>query len=101
MLISVCVNACAWLHIYKQCNVAELIYLHSVNVRPAHATAAVNEEYELAVDFPQVRADRLEVRAEVDHDHGVVEDVFMESSVNDIYLMKDQEKEGLWLTKRT
>lgn len=67
-------------------------HLHSFNVAPAHAAAAVNEEYEFAVDLPQVRADRFEVRAEVDHDHRVVEDVFMESSVNDIYLKRKQEK---------
>lgn len=53
------------------------------------------------MDLPQVRADRLEVRAEVDHDHGVVEDVFVESSVNDIYLKRDREIEGLWLNERT
>lgn len=47
------------------------------------------------MDLPQVRADGLEVRAEVDHDHRVVEDVFMESSVNDIYLKRKQEKWSL------
>lgn len=35
----------------------QLKYLHSVNICPAHAAAAVNEEDELAVDLPQVRAD--------------------------------------------
>lgn len=80
------------LPIYQHHNVAELEYLHSFNVAPAHAAAAVNEEYEFAVDLPQVRADRFEVRAEVDHDHRVVEDVFMESSVNDIYLKRKQKK---------
>lgn len=42
-----------------------LKYLHTVDVDPAHAAAAVNEEDKLAVNHPQVRADRLEVRAEV------------------------------------
>lgn len=63
-----------------------LKYLHAVDVNPAHAAAAVNEEDKLAVNLPQVWADRLEVGAKVQHDHRVVEDVLMESSVNDIYL---------------
>lgn len=61
-------------------------YLHTVNVDPAHAAAAVNEEDKLAVNLPQVWADRLEVRAKVQHDHRVVEDVLMKSPVNYIYL---------------
>lgn len=65
-------------------------YLHAVDVDPAHAAAAVNEEDKLAVNLPQVRADRLEVGAEVKHDHGVVEDVFVKSSVNDINLEKNR-----------
>lgn len=67
-----------------------LKYLHTVDVDPAHAAAAVNEEDKLAVNLPQVRADRLEVGAEVKHDHGVVEDVFVKSSVNDINLEKNR-----------
>lgn len=80
------------LRMYKHHNVAELEYLHSFNVAPTHAAAAVNQEYEFAVDLPQVRADWFEVRAEVDHDHRVVEDVLMESPVNDIYLKRKQVK---------
>lgn len=72
----------------------KLEYLHSFNVAPTHAAAAVNEENEFAVDLPQVGADGFEVRAEVDHDHRVVEDVFVESPVNDIDLERKQEK---WL----
>lgn len=63
-------------------------YLHTVDVNAAHAAAAVNEEDKLAVNLPQVGADGLEVRAEVQHDHRVVEDVLMEPPVNDIYLEK-------------
>lgn len=49
---------CMWqLRMYKHHNVAELEYLHSFNVAPTHAAAAVNQEYEFAVDLPQVRAD--------------------------------------------
>lgn len=72
-----------------------LNYLHTVDVSPAHAAAAVDEEDKLAVNFPQVWADRLEFRAKVQHDHRVVEDVFMESSVNDIYLEKIYNQEHL------
>lgn len=64
-------------------------YLHTVDVNTTHAATAVNEEDELAVHLPQIRADWLEVRTEVQHDHGVVEDVLMESPVNDIYLHRE------------
>lgn len=65
-----------------------LKYLHAVDVNPAHAAAAVNEEDKLAVNLPQVCADGLEFRAKVQHDHRVVEDVLMEPSVNDVHLEK-------------
>lgn len=61
-------------------------YLDTVDVNSAHAAAAVNEKDELAVNLPQVWADGLEVRAKVQHDHGVVEDVLVESPVNYSYL---------------
>lgn len=73
-----------------------LKYLHAVDVNPAHAAAAVNEEDKLAVNLPQVWADRLEVGAKVQHDHRVVEDVLMESSVNDIYLEKNKKSKKKW-----
>ena len=69
-----------------------LKYLHTVDVDPTHAAAAVDEEDELAVNLPQVRADGLEVGAEVQHDHGVVEDVLMEPSVDDIYLQRRRDR---------
>lgn len=80
------------LHVYPHREVGGLKYLHSFDVPPAHAAAAVDEEYEFAVDLPQVRADGFEVRAEVDHDHRVVEDVFMQPPVNDVYLERRREK---------
>ena len=72
-----------------------LNYLHAVDVDPAHAAAAVDEEDEFSVHLPQVGADGLEVRAEVQHDHGVVEDVLMEPPVNHVHLERhgNQRKE--------
>lgn len=52
-------------------------YLHTIDFASAHAAAAVNQEDKFAMNFPQVRADRFEVRAKVQHDHRIVEDVFM------------------------
>lgn len=76
------------LHLHKKCNTKlRLKYLHVVNVNPTHAAAAINEEDKFAVNLPQVRADRFEVWTKVQHDHGVVEDVLMESPVYDIYLI--------------
>lgn len=67
-----------------------LKYLHTVDVHAAHAAAAVNEEDKLAVNLPQVGADGLEVGTEVQHDHRVVEDVFVEAPVDNIHLEKGQ-----------
>lgn len=67
-------------------------YLHAVNVNPTHAAAAVDEEDKLAVNLPQVWADGFELWTKIQHDHRVVEDVFMESPVNDIYLKIGVEK---------
>lgn len=61
-------------------------HLDTVDVDAAHAATAINEEDEFAVNFAQVRADGLEVRAEVEHDHRVVEDVLMEAPADDVHL---------------
>lgn len=90
MLQFICKSAYVCSCIYARNTTAytrlRLKYLHTVDVNPAHAAAAVNEEDKLAMNLPQVRANRLEVWAKVQHDHRVVEDVLMESPVNDIYL---------------
>lgn len=64
----------------------EASYLNSIDVDPAHASTAVNEEDEFPLDAPQVRGRRAEVWAEVEHDHGVVKDVFMKPLPNDVHL---------------
>lgn len=64
----------------------EASYLNSIDVDPAHASTAVNEEDEFALDAPQVRGRRAEVWAEVEHDYGVVEDVFMKPLPNNVHL---------------
>lgn len=64
----------------------EASYLNSIDVDPAHASTAVNEEDEFPLDAPQVRGCRAEVWAEVEHDHGVVKDVFMKPLLNDVHL---------------
>lgn len=61
-------------------------HLDTVDVDAAHATTAIDEEDEFAVNFAQVRADGLEVGTEVEHNHGVVEDVLMEASADDVHL---------------
>lgn len=61
-------------------------YLYTVDVDPTHAATAVNEEDELSVNLPQVGANGLEIGAKVEHAHRVVEDVLVESPVNDINL---------------
>lgn len=65
-------------------------HLDTVDVDAAHAATAVDEEDEFAMDPPQVGADRLEVGAEVEHDHRVVEDVLVEAPANDIHLENHQ-----------
>lgn len=55
---------------------------------PAHAAAPVNEEDELPVGLSQARLDRLEVGTEVEHDDGVVGNVFVEAFSNDFCLEK-------------
>lgn len=79
-------NVCSQITFIATHGALRLKYLHTVDVDPAHAAAAVNKEDEFAVNLPQVRANGLEVRAEVKHNHRVVEDILMESLVNYIYL---------------
>lgn len=73
----------------------EAFDLDTVDVGAAHAAAAIDEEDEFAVNFAQVRAEGLEVRAEVEHDHGVVEDVLVEASADDVDL-ENKHSPGRW-----
>lgn len=61
-------------------------YLDTVNVGPTHAAAPVNEEDELPMGLSQVRLDRLEVRAEVEHDDRMVGNVLVEAFPDDFCL---------------
>ncbi len=65
---------------------AKALYLNSSDVDPTHASTAVNEEDEFPLNAPQVRGRRAEVWAEVQHDHRVVEDVFMEPLLDYFHL---------------
>lgn len=78
-----------------------ILHLHAVDVNPTHAATAINEEDELAMDLPQIWSDWLKVRTEVQRDHRVVEDVFMESPVNYVHLYRRDIKGGIRLDKRS
>lgn len=63
-------------------------YLDAVDIHAAHASAAVYEEDKLSLGFPEVWLDGPQVRAEVEHDDGVVGDVLVQSLPDDFRLQE-------------
>lgn len=61
-------------------------YLDAGDVHAAHAPAAVDEEDKLPLGFPEVGLNRPQVRAEVEHNDGVVGDVLVQPLPDDFRL---------------
>lgn len=64
------------------------LYLDTVDVHAAHASAAVYEEDKLSLGFLEVWLEGPQVRAEVEHDDGVVGDVLVQPLPDDIRLQE-------------
>lgn len=63
-------------------------YLNAGDVHPAHAPAAVDEEDKLPLGLLEVGLDGPQVRAEVEHDDGVVGDVLVQPLPDDFRLQE-------------
>lgn len=72
-------------------------YLDAVDVHAAHASAAVYEEDKLSLGFLEVRLDGPQVRAEVEHDDGVVGDVLVQPLPDDFCLQERRRELQRWI----
>ena len=77
-----------------------LPHLNTADVNATHAPTAVDEEDELSLYLPQVRGHRLEVWAEVEHDHRAVEEVFVKTLANDLHLLVTRVQERSWKERK-
>lgn len=63
-------------------------YLHAVDVHTTHASAAVYEEDELSLGFPEAWLGGPQVGAEVEHDDRVMGDVLAQPLPDDFCLQE-------------
>lgn len=61
-------------------------HLHPVDIGATHGSSAIHEEEDLTGDTLQVPWGGLHLRAEVEHQHGVVEDVLVETLLHKSHL---------------